>query len=328
MNITVGPSAANVFALPSPSLPHGQNDKSGIISPIDRDRPFEKSVLVSQMGLVSAYAYSVFSDGHTETSILGERSQILRDEEEQIINRRHAPRMKGSKFVYDHEGRMVSQHQPTTNGRASPSLSTLSHEPSHTHTYTYHTLISHTRAGIEAEEERLRLRAREEAEEERERALRGKKINCEDQLYDKSQVINTSAYGYKTDGRSTGYTGRQSILYSYAAVYDHGRADSPLVGEHGLRDDDDMFENSLELADPSVLGHHAHHGVEMSRTPRQHTLHRASMTGTPQPAYVKQFDDSDQLEESNTHLATMSPHHRSIIQQQHQTPPQQILSIE
>jgi hypothetical protein len=40
------------------------------------------------------------------------------------------------------------------------------------HTYTYHTLISHTRAGVEAEEERLRLEARERAEEARERKLR------------------------------------------------------------------------------------------------------------------------------------------------------------
>jgi hypothetical protein len=300
----------------------GGNRNSTLTSPNTDERAMEKSILGSQLGLHSGYGaggYSMYGASAYEVSVLGERSQILREQEEEIINRRHAPRAKGSKLIPPEGKRRSHGHGLSGGGRHrehhldpsqhrshSPTQSELSRveytangrgfgggdemgeggdeggqEPSHTHTYTYHTLISHTRAGIEAEEERLRERARELAEEQREKALaraQAKRSSADqEQLYDKSQVINTSAYGYTHHTTRTAYHA-QSVLHSYAADLAPGvdDPDGTLLGEDG--------ENDFGVGE---IEESKNQGVEYSKRGT-----RLSATGTPLPkGYEDSMDD-------------------------------------
>lgn len=178
-----------------------------------------------------------------------EHSEIVRAQEEEIINARHAPRAKGGRLVpaeslRQHSHRGVSAHghnvSMTRDLTAQPMTPTDDgSDMEESHTYTYHALISHTRAGVEAEEERLRERARERAEEERERAFRAHsrlRPPPHELLYDRSQALNYSAYAYATRVTRTPHLphgGGHSVLHSYAAGPDYRpeaeRADSPLV---------------------------------------------------------------------------------------------------
>jgi hypothetical protein len=219
-------------------------------------------------------------------------------------------------------------------------------DPELSHTYTYHTLISHTRGGVDAEEERERLLERERAEEERERKLREMVLahragvaangrlggsgsgapespltvvrrlagspgaHGNDSLYDRSQVINVSAYGYAH--HATRHThrpgGGHSVLHSYAASARHhrggggggvGGADSPdPLGEHDHEHDaehEHEHEHDEAFADLS----HAHiHEPE------------ASMSGFGSGS-VTQIHASHphrlHASESTTHTAAASP---------------------
>ena len=112
----------------------------------------------------------------------------------------------------------------------------------------------------------------------RRRSHRAKHTSADsEQLYDKSQVINTSAYGYTHHTTRTAYHA-QSVLHSYAADLAPGvdDVDGPL-GEDGENEfGGGEIEESKNLA-----------GVEYSKRGT-----RLSTTGTPLPkGYEDSMDD-------------------------------------
>lgn len=223
-------------------------------------------------------------------------------------------------------------------------------DPELSHTYTYHTLISHTRGGVDAEEERERMLERDRAEEERERKLREMVIAHRagaaasgrtaagggsgapespltvvrrlagspggpgrDSLYDRSQVINVSAYGYAH--HATRHThraggGAHSVLHSYAASARHHRGGSGVspdpLGEHDHEHDAD--------ADHDHEHEHDHeHDEAFADLSHAHTHEpEASMSGFGSGAgSATRFHVSHahtlHASESTTHTAAASP---------------------